>query len=374
MTFHQKLRLLQGLLTRETAFAGPFAMTVDVTRRCNLQCLGCAFHSPHAANKASGEPSPPDLDADLFERLCGELRSMGAGVMVFCGEGEPLLHPRIFEMIRTAKDAGFRTAILTNGTLLDESTVRSLLDSGLDRARVSLWASTPEEYEKNYPGTKPEYFTKVVEGLRLLISARELAASRSPRVELHFVVNRYNHRGVDSYVDLALDAGCDGVSFAPLVTHGGQFADFGLSSEEEEDLKAQLFRAKKKLSSRGMAHSIDETIQRYGFGPSSRETTPCYIGWLHCRMKLDGTVRPCNPCDWPVGNLREQTMREIWNSPAYRSFRRKSLSQAANPDLEERCDCRYCCYITEITRVHRVYRWILPISNLIEEWRGGKDA
>ena len=204
-TFYQKLRLLQGLLTREAAYTGPFVVTVDVTRRCNLRCLGCPTHSPYLNSQISNNPATQDLDVGMFERLCRELQTMDARTLVFCGEGEPLLHPRLFDMIRLAKSAGLRTVLLTNGTLLDETKVHSLIDSRLDLVRVSLWASSRDEYERNYPGTKTDYFEKVLNGLRLLASAKDSQESSSPCVTLHSVLNSQNVGGIGSFVDLALE-------------------------------------------------------------------------------------------------------------------------------------------------------------------------
>ena len=85
-SFYEKIGLLRGLLSGSKAFAGPFAVTFDVTRRCNLQCLGCAAHSPYVKIRSDYDPAVEDLDVEMFERLCGELRTMNTGTVVFCGD------------------------------------------------------------------------------------------------------------------------------------------------------------------------------------------------------------------------------------------------------------------------------------------------
>jgi MoaA/NifB/PqqE/SkfB family radical SAM enzyme len=229
--------------------------------------------------------------------------------------------------------------------------------------RVSLWASSPHEYERNYPGTKPDYFPRVVSGLRLLASAKDSCKSTFPRVALHSVVNRHNFRGINSFVDLALETRCNAVSFSPLHTIFGQLAPFGLSPQDENLLRLLLLQAKEKLRSFAVDHNIDETILRYEIGAAVQEKVPCYIGWIQPRVKVDGTVRPCNACRWPVGNFKEQSFREIWNSPAYRSFRRNIISPTAAAHVDERCDCSFCCYLSDNMRVHRFYKWLSPLSH-----------
>lgn len=364
MPLGDMLGLLRGLWSREFAHAGPFAVTVDPTRRCNLRCAGCYSHSP-LLDGTSQEAPAGDLDRDIFAGLCRELQTMGTRRLVFCGQGEPLLHPELLDLIRLAKDAGLQVVLVTNGTLLDEEKIHGFIDSRLDRVRVSLWASSPEEYAKNYPGTSPRLFEATLRGLALLGSIKTSRASVVPRVTLHTVLDRFNWRQIDSFVTLALEAGVGAVSFAPLHTLSGRLRDLALATEEERELKDNLRRARKRLQRSGVGHNIGETIRRYEIGEAVRSRVPCYIGWTHPRIRVDGTVHPCGPCPRPMGNLRERSLREIWNGPAYRSFRRRLLDPAET-GLFEGCDCSFCCHVTDNARIHRFYKWIAPVARLLE--------
>jgi len=357
-----KVGLLCGLLTREKAFAGPFAVTVDVTRRCNLRCIGCPCHSADSGgNRPAGTPIQ-DLDVGMFDRLCGELKTMGTRTLVLSGDGEPFLHPRLLELVSIAKNAGFRTVLITNGTLLDEERAHALARSRLDLLRVSLWATSPEEYEKNHPGAKGDCFSGVVNGLRLLTSAKRLRSSALPRVALHMVLNRHNYRSVVSYAGLAIDTGCNAVSFSPLRTFFDRLAGIELKPVEEESLRLSLRQAKVRLRASGISHNIDETILRYKIGKAMRDKVRCYVAWLHPRVKVDGAVQPCNPCRWTMGNVTEQPMKEIWNGPGFREFRKAITSAAGSPRIDALCDCGFCCYISDSLRIHRLYKWLAPLS------------
>lgn len=366
-TLLEKAKLLRGIHTREVAFAGPFAVTVDATERCNLKCVGCRQHSPILNTGELPNATARDLEPGMFKRLCTALKTMKTRTLVFSGDGEPLFHPRLFEMVSIAKSSGFRIVLITNGTLFDEANARSLLDSPPDLLRVSLWASSPEEYEKNYPGTNRDYFHAVVDGLRRIASIKRERGSDLPRVVLHQVINSSNYRNIDRFIGLALETGCDGVSFSPLHSISGGVSQFGLSGEEENLLKACLLRAKKRLRSSSLSHNIDETIARYHIGEAVRRKVPCYTAWLHPRVKVDGTVQPCNPCNWKMGNLNDSSIREIWNGPEFRSFRRTILARSKTEIIDERCACSFCCYVLENARVHRFYRWFLPLRRLSAE-------
>jgi len=261
-----------------------------------------------------------------------------------------------------SKDAGFRTVLLTNGTLLDEEKAHALTRSRLDVLRVSLWATSPEEYEKNHPGATGAHLAKVVNGIRLLATAKRLRPSALPCVVLHMVINQHNYRSVDSYAGLAIDTGCDAVSFSPLHTCFDRLADIELKPGEEESLRVSLQEAKERLQASGIGHNIDETIRRYKIGKAVRDKVRCYVAWLHPRVKVDGTVQPCNPCRWTMGNITEQPMKEIWNGPGFRGFRKTITSAAGSPLIGELCDCSFCCYVSDSLRIHRIYRWLAPLS------------
>lgn len=199
----EKVGLLRGLWSRERAFAGPFAVTIDVTRRCNLRCIGCPTHSPVREAKAPSDPTISDVDVELVSKLCREMQSAGSHKLVFCGQGEPLLHPRLPELIRLAKASGFDTVLITNGTLLDGPAAGALVESGLDLVRVSLWGTSREAMESNYPGTKAEYIQAVPAAVRRLVSAREARGARLPRVALHMVIDQCNVADIGSFAELA---------------------------------------------------------------------------------------------------------------------------------------------------------------------------
>lgn len=220
-TFYQKIKLLQGLLTYEIAKTGPFYVDIDLTRRCNLRCLGCPYHSLYVNITSPRNPAVTDISFDLVKRLYKDLKTMNTHTLILQGAGEPFLHPRIFEIVSAAKAAGFHLTVLTNGTLLDQHAMRALMDARVDTLKVSLWASSIEQYQQNYPGTNPDNFRKVVDGLKLLASLKAERKTAFPFVQLHHPINRCNFQTIDALVDLASRMGCNALSFSPFRPVGG---------------------------------------------------------------------------------------------------------------------------------------------------------
>jgi MoaA/NifB/PqqE/SkfB family radical SAM enzyme len=89
----KKMKLLKGLVSTEFAYQGLFYVTVDLTRRCNLQCLGCRYHSLLVLISSPGDPAIQDISFDLVRKRSEELSSMGTDEIILTGEGAPFLHP-----------------------------------------------------------------------------------------------------------------------------------------------------------------------------------------------------------------------------------------------------------------------------------------
>jgi MoaA/NifB/PqqE/SkfB family radical SAM enzyme len=359
-TLYEKIKLFKGLLTKEVASTAPFFLTMDLTRRCNLRCFGCRYHSPDGLLLPTGDVVTQDYPLDLFRKVSVELKTMGTSSLCISGEGEPFLHPQLLDFVGLAKKTGLHVVLLTNGTLLNESNIKSLIASRLDILKVSLWASSPEEYERSYPGTNPENFHNVLKGLKILASIKAAQKTHLPSVILHQPITRYNFQNTPALVDLALATGCDGLSFSPFKTRRGRFAAGALSADEERSFCLALEQMKKRLRSLFINPGIDHILRRFHLGERVWEKMPCYIGWLHAYLKVDGTVLPCGDCHLVMGNLDQNSFQEIWNGAAFRAFRRQTLTRHGLLALSHHCDCGFCCHVIDNARVHRFFRWVAP--------------
>ena len=346
----------------EIAHTGPFYATVDVTCRCNIHCVCCLYHSSLLNIPSDGNKAIKDIPYDLFKRLCNALKAMGTSQIILSGEGEPFLHPCLFDLISVAKDAGFHVMLYTNGTLLDEARLEYLIDLRLDILKVSFFASSPEEYKNNYPIDNPDNYRKVVDGLKLLAHFKAEKKSKLPLVTLCHPINKNNFQHIDAMVNWVHTTGCNAISFSPHHPFRGKYTTLSLSQAEEESVIFSLNKIKKQLNSLSIDHNIKQVLRRYKIGEVVWEKLPCYIGWLHATIKMDGMVLPCCRCDLPMGNLNEKQFHEIWNNSAYRTFRRKALTCKGLESMVKQCDCNFCGYVGDNVRVHNIFRWVRPFS------------
>ena len=358
--------LLWGLGTGDIAHTGPIFVDLHLTNRCNLNCRCCVYHSPNAqANPTS--PQAADLPYARVKELFRELKAMGTASIVLQGAGEPLLHPQALDIIALAKRHGFETILLTNGTLLNEDKINSMIDSRHDLIKIALWATSPEEYAMNYPGTSSQMLETVQNNFKLAARLKRERSSRLPLVYWHYPINAHNWRSLDRLVELAHAAGCDGVTFAPLCQSQKVDPSNALEPDETGQIVAALQQIGKRMNRLGMRHNVPQVVFRYRTGEEVWRSQACYIAWYHAHMRVDGRVQPCARCADVFGNLAETNFKEIWNNATAREFRRRTRTRDGVASMQSECECRYCCYTIENARIERIYA---PVTRFAKAARG----
>ena len=354
-----------GLIHGKRAFRGPFYVALDITRRCNIVCIGCGTHSSQTRKPSPKDYADSDISFDIVEKLCKELPPLDTKEVVLIGEGEPFLHPRIFDIIKAFKKASMNVKLLTNGTLIDKSNVQSILDSGLDTLKISLWANNLNEFTKCHPGIKEEIYHKIIDGINIISHAKSERKAKHPKIVLTQTINRNNYKSLKKRAELVQSLNCNGLSFAPYNDREGEFGELSLDDKEVRDICKELLDIKNKLRPLKISHKIEKALLRFRLGEKGSTAFPCYVGWFHARVKADGTVLPCNSCFRSMGNLRNKSFVEIWNSDNYREFRKTALSQKGIGKNNTDFECNWCNYIKDLYNVHRVFKWMRPFLNLV---------
>ena len=358
----KQAQLLRGLLTGEFSYTPPFFVSLDLTRRCNLNCLYCRFHSPVSNFPSPLETSLVDMPQDMLMKFIGDFQKNRVKEIIFAGEGEPFLYPGFLDAVAAAKAADMHLNVVTNGTLLTGETVSKLVDLKLDLLTVSMWASSEEEYAKLYPGTSADYFQKVIDGLKLVTEIKAKKKSRFPNLRLHRPISPDNFETVEVLAEQARVTGCNQVSVTPVHPLKTDTVSCLLSEEQKGSLFSALGRMRKTLDGYSIKHNIDTALLLYKIGESVWETMPCYIGWMYSRIRMDGTVFPCSRCDLPLGNLNESSLAGIRNNDAYRAFRKSASTRKGLASLSDDCLCAYCCHIRNNVKIHSIFKWMHPFS------------
>ena len=334
-------------------------VNIGVSDRCNHRCIMCSEHSPYCADGGRRMAAPDVLDerdfglmdAATYARLIDDLAAMGCREVELCGLGEPLLHPRLFDFLRRAKEAGLWVRLVTNAGLLDQEKAADLVGLGLDEIHISLNAGTPETYAGVH-GVAPTAFTHVLDTIRAIRSAREQAGSSDPPIEVSFVVQANNYEEPVQWVQAVAEAGADIITFSALGAAPPN-APVQLNAEQLEEAKRNVAAAVELAGSKGL--EIRGTFgalaqQGTSFSESLYSHMPCYIGHIFALVTASGRIYPCCACERVVGDLEDGGFAQAWRGETYRRFRRECLDlpnrgqQGSRPPALDGCSCMSCPY------------------------------
>ena len=120
------------------ALAAPETIHFSVTGRCDQACAGC-FYSARPGSTVT----PSDAPFELFERVVRQAAEAGVFQMAL-GGGEPLLHPRLLDMVHLARQNRIVPNLTTNGNLLTLEVATALKKAGLGQAQISLNGASEE--------------------------------------------------------------------------------------------------------------------------------------------------------------------------------------------------------------------------------------
>ena len=288
-----RLGLLKSYLSRRAVVpGGPLTLTIESTAKCNLFCPMCPRESLYFP--------PKDMELSLFRQIIDEAKDYLEFAVPY-GVGEPLLNPDIYEMISYCKSKGVPTGLSTNATTLTEAASRKLIESGLDYIIFAFDGATRETFEKYRKGADFEHVRANI--LAFLRVKRELKAKIF--CILQMVRLRDNGGEIPELVRMWRVDGMDEVRIKKDEVHNESCAIPGDN----------------------------------GTRPALRH--PCYLLWRGpMYVHYDGTVFPC--CyiypEEPLGNLKKNTLAEIWNSDRMVRLREAHL----RGDLSEYKACRNC--------------------------------
>lgn len=197
------LRTRYGRFSSPICTHDPTEIMVFVTNTCNFKCNTCPF-----TNESPWSP-PADVNPislKLFKRILDNYR--GASVVGLVG-GEPLLHPEIDALIHEAASRKMTVNLSTNGSLLTDERILSLLESPLGYINISLDAADAGEFFRLRGGSE-SMFNTVRKNARRLGDLRR--KHNSPvQFFVSFVTDAVNLHRIPDFVDAGREVGADTV-------------------------------------------------------------------------------------------------------------------------------------------------------------------
>lgn len=322
----------------------PRFIQIEPVGECNLRCRMCPVQF-----RRDGRPYGPPafIDVELFISILDQFPDLRE--LQLQGLGEPLMHPRFFEMVEIAASRGIDVAVNTNLSFMTERNAEACVTSGLARLHASLDGATPETYERiRVRGN----YAKAVRNLQRVLAARRRLRSRTPLVELVAVAMRENIHELPALIVSAARSGVDRVSVQHLCHDFAesslpesyrpmrQFVEEQTLVNESPERVARIFEETKRAAE---LHKLDLRLPRIASEPSQQPrgctwpTTGAYFSYA-------GDVMPCcmisTPDRFTFGDVRKQPFAQMWNGERYETFR-ADLASPNPPEI-----CRSCAVYT----------------------------
>lgn len=272
----------------------PLVVFVDPSDACNFKCRFCPT-SDRDLMKAVGRPWK-QLSFDLFTKIADDMLAFPNKVEVLrlYKDGEPLLNKRLVDMIKYAKDIGASNRIdtTTNASLLNKEKGKAIADAGLDRINISVYGMTNDHY-KNFSGVKLE-FERVLGNIR----------------------DFYEIRG---NCEMLVKINGDTLSPEEKQMFLDQFGDYADKIHIEH-----IMSCWPEFELRGVEVNSSKGI----YGQEIKEIDACPYPFYSFSINSDGLVSVCF-LDWGrkmiVGDVKEQSVQEIWDGKQMRSYRKMFL-------------------------------------------------
>lgn len=265
----------------------PSMVVVSVTNACNYRCTHCY----HPAYSSGPDYHRVDMSREVIGRVAGEMSKSPNSVLRFIAWGEPLLHPRFAELLRSAREAAplNKLTLITNGYLLNGDCCRDLMEAGLDMVEISLDAAYEETYRRVRVSSDPDAFQRVNR------NARDMVELRNRR--------GYRTKIVTSFVEW------------PTPESEREFKEFD-----------STWRGVADDVVRRPVHTFKGTVDVHRQTQDGRK--PCYGLWARCFVNPLGQVSVCYN-DWEnryvLGDLNEPgaCIADIWDGDALNELRRQ---------------------------------------------------
>jgi len=299
------------LLKKPIQWGLPISISFEPTTSCNLRCPECP-----SGLRAFTRPTGM-LQKDFFRTTMDEIHKELL-YLIFYFQGEPFLNPDFLEMVKYASAKKIYTATSTNAHYLTDDMAKRTIESGLDRLIISVDGTSQDVYQQYRVGGKLE---KVLEGARNIVKWKKELNSKTPFVFFQFLVVKPNEHQIEDIKRLAKEIGVDEVRFKTA-----QVYDYETDPNQLIPENNKFSRYKKNSDG--------------SYSPKNKLANQCWKMQHANVITWDGLVVPCcfdKDAMHQLGNLKNQSFKEIWKNDNYKQFRSELMKSRKNIDICANC-------------------------------------
>ena len=303
----------------------PATVMTEPSGNCNLKCKMCV-------RSAIDYKQQGDIDFDNWKDIL-EQDFNWWHFHGFIGIGEPMMHPRFCDMIEYLESRNLFKFLTTNGTLLTDSRIKSLVKNNLNRMYISIDSANKENFERIRVGAN---FDKVCENIKNLRSEIRKRESKM-EVIMQSVLLKENAKELSDMVKLAFDLDVKEYRFQDIETK----FDVGWSTSEHSYRGNESYFDKYLKEARAVGKRLGVKVTTYNMKPASKVRTSCIAPWNQVYIRWNGLITPCCTTlidkTYSYGNIFEEKFKDMWNNHKAQTFRKMAVNE--QPEQCKGCSC-----------------------------------
>jgi len=286
------------------------AASIRVTMACNLRCKQCYA--------IAGKKMENELSLEEIKKLLNDLKKLGV-IRIFFTGGEPFARQDMVEIFRHADKNGFAMYISTNGVLVRPETINALSKlKHLRTFQISIdGIGRLHDEIRGVPGT----FERATQTIKL--AAKKL---KNTKVAVISTLMKSNYKQMEKILELAIEykANTFGIVTLYPVKRSADANDITTKQKHKLFQKlTEIYLSQKTNLKLGLLIPpalIPKPLQEIEYGCGYVCSFPSLLG-----INANGDVAPCdgllNYKDFILGNIREQSLENIWNHPTMLALR-----------------------------------------------------
>ncbi|WP_321420267.1 radical SAM protein [uncultured Methanomethylovorans sp.] len=257
----------------------PETVSFEITRKCKCQCAHCVI--------SGGEG---ELDTSTVKKVIDEALDMGAFIITFT-EGDPMLREDIFELIEYVNKERAIVNMYTPGTEMTQEAAKKLKEAGLYNLLISIYSTDPTKHDevRRLDGA----FDKATSAIKMGLKAGLL-------VTMCTHVSPKNIDDLPTMYEMA----------ASLGVH--EFSLWESIPKKPEDPILSDLQRKYILDFYQRINSTKGGPRIFANTYFEGRMVGCMAGqrWMH--LCVEGSVKPCPYIPFSYGNVREESLKDIW--------------------------------------------------------------
>lgn len=279
----------------------PKSVKIEISPRCNLRCGFCALRTRQVQPKQ-------DMDFALFKRVTSEMRDAGVEEIGVFYLGESFMnHELLVDCVAYLKqELEFPYVFLTsNATLAFRDRVKAVMSAGLDSLKWSVNAADPEQYA-DVMGVAGKGFEQALENIREAFDARNKLGLKTKLYASSIAYDGEQQNKMAFLIEERVKPYVDQHYWLPLYSMGS------MATEREAEL------------------GYRPTAGNQGRIGALRDPLPCWSAFTEGHVTATGKLSACcfdADSRWEMGDLREQSFMEAWNSDKFKALRAAHLKK-----------------------------------------------